>query len=147
MKYLFRLLLCLLLLGVLPAFADTGNSPVAVIVTPPEVLLKAGQTVQLQSYAYFQDGTITNVTNSGSTWSTLDKTIATVSSTGLVTMVKGGSVLIENKVGIIDGYGTIVSAYTKFLSVPPGSGSAGKIDHIVLIVKENRSFDNYFGTY
>jgi len=112
MKYLFRLLLCLLLLGVLPAFADTGNSPVAVIVTPPEVLLKAGQTVQLQSYAYFQDGTITNVTNSGSTWSTLDKTIATVSSTGLVTMVKGGSVLIENKVGIIDGYGTIVSAYT-----------------------------------
>ena len=103
MKCLFALTVCALLLCAIPAFAST-TSPVAVIVTPPEVLLKAGQTQQLHSYAYYQDGTVTDVTNSGSTWSSLNTTIATVSSTGLVTMKKGGSVLIKNKVGIINGY-------------------------------------------
>jgi phospholipase C len=147
MKYLFSLLLCLFPLAALPAFASTGTSPVAVIVTPPEVLLLKGQTQQLQSYAYYQDGTVTNVTSVGSTWTSLNTAIATVSKTGLVTMKANGSVLIENKAGIIYGYGTIVSAYTPFISVPPGSGSKGKIDHIVFIVKENRSFDNYFGTF
>ena len=147
MKYLFALPVCALLFCAMPSFATTGTSPVAVIVTPPEVLLKAGQTQQLHSYAYYQDGTVTDVTNSGSTWSSLNTTIATVSSTGLVTMKKGGSVLIKNKVGIINGYGTIVAAFTKFVGVPPGKGSAGKIQHIVFIVKENRSFDNYFGTF
>jgi phospholipase C len=147
MKYLFALLVCILPLTSLPAWAGTGTSPVAVIVTPPEVLLLGGQTQQLHAYAYFQDGTVTDVTNSGSTWSSLNTAIATVSATGFVTMKKGGSVLIQNRVGIINGFGTLVSQFIKFISVPPGSGSAGKIQHIVFIVKENRSFDNYFGTF
>jgi phospholipase C len=149
MKRLFWLLLCLLPLGAFPTFADTGSTQSVqfVFVTPPEVLLRAGQTVQLSSYAYYQNGTVVNVTNSGSTWSSTNTAIATVSSTGLVTMVKNGSVLIENKVGIIPGYGTVVTTRTKFVSVPPGTGSAGAIKHVVLIVKENRSFDGYFGTF
>ena len=147
MKYLFALLACASLVFGIPAFAASGTSIVAVIVTPPEVLLKAGQTQQLHSYAYYQDGTVIDVTSVGSAWSSLNTTIATVSSTGLVTMKKGGSVLIQNRAGIISGYGTIVSAFTRFVSVPPGKGSAGKIQHIVFIVKENRSFDNYFGTF
>jgi hypothetical protein len=141
MKYLF-----LLLLAASPLFA-AANPVVLVIVTPPEVLLQPGQTQQLHAYAYYQSGTVTDVTTSGSTWSSLSTKIATVSKTGLVTMKTSGSVLIANKVGIISGYGTICSQFTSFISVPPGSGSAGNIQHIVFIVKENRSFDNYFGTF
>src|SRR5271169_3356520 len=36
------------------------------------------------------------------------------------------------------------------LSVPPNhpnSAGLGTIEHIVFIIKENRSFDNYFGTF
>lgn len=146
MNRLFALLFCILPLGVMPAFA-APSGPVAVFVTPPEVLMQPGQTQQLHSYAYYQNGTVVDVTNTGSTWTSFNTAIATVTSTGLVTMKKTGSVLIQNKAGIIFGYGTILSSYTKFISVPPGSGSAGKIQHVVLIVKENRSFDNYFGTY
>ena len=141
MKYLF-----LLLLAASPLFA-AANPVVLVIVTPPEVLLQPGQTQQLHAYAYYQSGTVTDVTTSGSTWSSFNTKIATVSKTGLVTMKTSGSVLIANKVGIISGYGTICSQFTSFISVAPGSGSAGNIQHIVFIVKENRSFDNYFGTF
>jgi phospholipase C len=141
MKYLFTLLL-----AASPLFA-AANPVVLVVVTPPEVLLQPGQTQQLHAYAYYQSGTVTDVTNSGSTWSSLNTKIATVSKTGLVTMKTSGSVLIANKVSITTGYGTICSQFTSFISVPPGSGSAGNIQHIVFIVKENRSFDTYFGTF
>ncbi len=32
-------------------------------------------------------------------------------------------------------------------SAPPDSGFAGKIQHVVIIMQENRSFDHYFGTF
>ena len=147
MKLVLVLFLCTLLFSTLRASATSNNSPAAIFVTPPEVQLQPGQTQQLQAYAYYKNGTVTNVTNSGSTWASLNTSVATVSSTGLVTMKKAGSVLISNKVGIIYGYGTIVSSFTPFISVPPGMASAGKIEHIVFIVKENRSFDEYFGTF
>jgi phospholipase C len=147
MKFLFAVSFCALLLCAMPAFANTSSSPVAIFVTPPEVLLQTGQTQQLHAYAYYKTGGVTDVTNTGSTWSSLNIAVATVSKTGLVTMKKPGSVLISNKAGIITGYGAISSSFTKFISVPKGNGSAGKIQHIVFIVKENRSFDNYFGTF
>src|SRR5258708_25944224 len=62
-------------------------------------------------------------------------------------MKSAGSVVIQAKVSFIAGFGTIQSSFTPFISVPPGSGSAGVVKHIVFIIKENRSFDNYFGTY
>src|SRR2546428_13148061 len=31
--------------------------------------------------------------------------------------------------------------------VPAGKLGAGSIDHVVIIVKENHTFDNYFGTF
>lgn len=141
MKYLLALLLC-----ALPSFAS-NTGPVAIFVTPPQVLLQPGQTQQLHAYAYYKSGTVTDVTNSGSTWSSLNTAVATVSKTGLVTMKTTGSVLISDKVSIIYGYGSIVSQHTPFISVPPGNGSANNIQHIVFIVKENRSFDSYFGTF
>jgi phospholipase C len=147
MKHLLAVLVGVVLLSALPALANSSNSPVAIYITPPEVLLKAGQTQQLRAYAYYKNGIVTDVTKIGSTWASLNTAVATVSSAGLVTMKKTGSVLISDKVGFIYGYGSISSSSTKFISVPPGSGSAGKIQHIVFIVKENRSFDNYFGTF
>jgi len=30
---------------------------------------------------------------------------------------------------------------------PPSGPGSGKIDHVVIIVKENHCFDNYFGTF
>jgi phospholipase C len=147
MKHQFAVSVCALLLCVAPAFAANNNSPVAIFVTPPEVVLKAGQTQQLHAYAYYKTGVVTDVTSSGSTWASLNTAVATVSSTGLVTMKKTGSVVISDKVSIIYGYGAVASSFAKFISVPPGSGSAGKIKHIVFILKENRSFDNYFGTF
>src|SRR3984893_9594891 len=75
MKYLFSLLLL-----VSPLFASS-NIPVLVVVTPPQVLLAAGQTQQLRAYAYYQDGTVTARTASGAVCSSLNASGATVSST------------------------------------------------------------------
>jgi phospholipase C len=140
MKYLLALFsLCV------PLWASSPTLSV-MFVTPPQVLLSPGETVQLHAYAYYQNGTITDVTNT-STWSSINTKTATVSKTGLVTMVGTGSVMIEAQFGGKHCFGTMWNQYTPFVSVPPGSGSAGKIQHIVFIIKENRSFDQYFGTF
>ena len=116
-----------------------------VVVTPPQVLLKKGQTLQMKAYKYLQVGLANDVTNS-STWTSIEPSIATVSKTGLVTMKGTGSALIVASYKNSPGYGTVYSKFTPFISVPPGNGSVGKIQHIVFVVKENRSFDQYFGT-
>src|ERR1700730_7209088 len=117
MKYLLGLLLF-----VSPLFASS-SIPVLVVVTPPQVLLAAGQTQQLRAYAYYQDGTVTDMTTSGAVWSSLNTSVATVSSTGLVTMKTAGAVVIQAKVSFIAGFGSIQSAFTPFISVPLGNGS------------------------
>jgi phospholipase C len=146
MKYLACLLIC-----ALPLFAqrsDTSQNAVALtIVTPPQVLLEPGQTQQLSAYAYYANGSVVNVTSTGATWTSLDTAVATISKTGLVTMKSTGSALIKAAYGGISGYGTIWNQFTPFVSVPPGNASVGKIKHIVFIIKENRSFDEYFGTF
>jgi phospholipase C len=141
MRYLLALLL-----STFPLFAQT-NQLAMVIVTPPQVLLSPGQTQQMHAYAYYDNGTVTDVTSTGATWTTLNASIATVSSTGLVTMKSAGSALISAKLTFIQGYGTVWNKLTPFKGVPPGSASVGNIQHIVFIIKENRSFDEYFGTF
>ena len=141
MKYLLVLL-------VFAAYAFGGTSPLSIVfVTPPQVLMSPGQTQQMHSYAYYQDGTVVDVTANQTKWVSLNPAIATVSSTGLVTMKAAGSVLIEATYSGRKGYGTAWNKFTPFISVPPSTASAGKIKHIVFIVKENRSFDGYFGTF
>jgi len=141
MKYLLVLLL-------LAVDALGGTSPLSIVfVTPPQVLLSPGQTLQMHAYAYYQDGKVTDVTGNQAKWASLNPAVATVSSTGLVTMKGTGSVLIESTYSGRKGYGTAWNRFTPFISVPPSTASAGKIKHIVFIVKENRSFDGYFGTF
>jgi len=134
-----------LLLLCAPLFASSSTLSV-MFVTPPQVLLSPGETQQLHAYAYYQNGTVTDVTNT-STWSTINSKIATVSKTGLVTMVGTGSVMIEAQFGGKHCYGTMWNQFTPFISVPPATTSFGKIKHVVFIIKENRSFDEYFGTF
>jgi len=141
MKYLLAVVLC-----AVPVLG--ANSPLSVLfVTPPQVVLSPGQRQQLRAYAYYQDGTVIDVTNTATAWSTLNPNVALVSKTGLVTMKGTGTVMIQALYSGRKGYGTVWNKFTPFISVPPGNGSAGQIQHIVFIVKENRSFDNYFGTF
>jgi len=126
-----------------------ATSPLtALFVTPPQVVLSPGKTQQLRAYAHYQDGTVTDVTNApGTKWTTLNAAIATVSKTGIVTMNGTGSAMIQALYSGRKGYGTVWNQFTPFISVPPGNGSVGKIEHVVFLIKENRSFDNYFGTF
>ncbi len=117
-----------------------------VVVTPPQVVLSAGQKVQLQAYLYQQSGVAKLVTNT-STWTSLQPSIATVSKRGMVTMKGTGSAMIVATYNNAPGYGTVWNQFTPFISVPPSNASFGKIEHVVFIVKENRSFDEYFGTF
>lgn len=145
-----RILLVCCLLWSAQTFAQNESTTqptlAMVIVTPPQVILSPGQTQQMHAYAYETGGTVTEVTNS-STWSSLNTAMATVSKTGLVKMIGTGSVLIQNSYQARKSYGTVWNQYTPFISVPPSNPSYGKIEHVVFIVKENRSFDEYFGTF
>ena len=140
-------LLSLSILFVLVLFAMGEMSAAQlVIVTPPQVLLSKGQTVQMKAYQYLEAGAAKDVTNS-STWTSAQPAMATVSKTGLVTMKSTGSALIVATYKNAAGYGSVYGKFTPFIRVPPGNGSVGKIQHIVFLVKENRSFDQYFGTF
>lgn len=141
---------CVKYLGVLllPVGSALAASTVSVIfITPAQVVLSPGQTQQLHAYAYYDNGMVTDVTSKGATWSTLKASVATVSKTGLVTMKGTGSVLIQATYSGKKGFGTMWNKFTPFISVPPNNTSFGKIQHIVFIIKENRSFDEYFGTF
>ena len=117
-----------------------------IIITPPEVLLSPGQHVQMHAYGYYSDGSVTDMTNTV-IWSSIEASIATVTKTGLVTMRTAGTALIKGAYQGYKGYGTVWNKFTPFIRVKPSTASHGKIEHIVYIVKENRSFDSYFGTF
>jgi phospholipase C len=137
--------LALLLLSLL-VVAQMAVAQQFLVVTPPQVALHKAQNVQMHAYWYESTGIADDVTNSAA-WTSIQPSIATVSSTGLVTMMGAGSALIVATYQKTPGYGTVWSKFTPFIRVPPKNTSRGKIEHIVFIVKENRSFDEYFGTY
>jgi len=56
--------------------------------------------------------------------------------------ILAGPLLLIGSLSLIVGRGSPVSSATE--SMPPG---LNKIDHIIYIVKENHSFDNYFGRF
>jgi len=131
----------------LPASLFVGTSAAQLlIVTPPQVVLSPGQKMQLHANWYEQVGNAKDVTKTA-VWTCNQPSIATVSKTGVVTMKSPGSALIIATYKGTAGYGTMWNQVTPFISVPPNNTSFGKIEHIVFIVKENRSFDEYFGTF
>jgi phospholipase C len=126
-------------------FAVTNRIEI-IIITPPEVLLAPGQNQQMHAYGYYSDGSVVDMTSTVA-WSSIEGTIATVTKTGLVTMKSAGTALIKATYQGYKGYGTVWNKFTPFVRVRPSTASLGKIEHVVFIVKENRSFDSYFGTY
>ena len=108
--------------------------------------MSKGKTVQMQAYQYQSSGIAKLVTNLA-VWSSVEPSMATVSKRGLVTMKGTGSAMIVATYKNTAGYGTVWGKFTPFIALPPGNASFGKIEHVVFIVKENRSFDNYFGTF
>ncbi len=67
--------------------------------------VNVGGTTQLTAVGHYDDGTTIDVTSTVS-WVSLDETVATVSSSGLVTGISGGSVSI---VGSLDGSSTPIT--------------------------------------
>ncbi|HEY3974655.1 MAG TPA: alkaline phosphatase family protein [Candidatus Sulfotelmatobacter sp.] len=140
MKYLFVLLLLSA-----NVFAVENRIEI-IIITPPEVLLAPGHNQQMHAYGYYSDGSVVDLTGTVA-WSSIESSVATVTKTGLVTMKSAGTALIKATYQGYKGYGTVWNKFTPFIKVRPSTASAGRIEHIVFIVKENRSFDSYFGTY
>ena len=66
----------------------------------------AGMTLQLSANGSYSDGTNSNLT-SQATWKTSDSTIATISSSGLLTALKQGSVSVTAAMGGVTGSASI----------------------------------------
>jgi phospholipase C len=49
--------------------------------------------------------------------------------------------------GALSAYGWMSDSIARALAATPQCGQLGDIDHVVILIQENRSFDHYFGTY
>ena len=112
---------------------------VGITVTPANPVITGG-TQQFTATASYNDGSTGNVTNSV-IWSTAYPAVATISnasgSHGLATSTgQVGTTPVTATSGSISG-STVLSV--------SHSGSLASIRHIIILVQENRSFDNYFG--
>ena len=104
----------------------TRKAPTSLSVTPAESTIASNQTVQLTATATYSDSSIEDISGTV-TWKSSDTSIATVSSSGLVTAVKDGTVAITATVPGSTVSGTAVikvedAAPTK-LSLTPSSVS------------------------
>jgi phospholipase C len=112
----------------------------SISLAPTSGTVNIGQTLQFTATGNYSDGSQQTLTNSA-TWSSSNATDATIQTAGnanpgLATGVANGAVTITASYTGING--------TAQLTI--GSDSA-VIQHIVFIIKENRSFDSYFGTF
>jgi hypothetical protein len=109
-----RLMMCagVLVVGAALAGCSTKPSPTVVSIAVTGAAPAVGGTSQLQAVATFSDGTTKDVTNSTditapTNWGSLNTSVATVSSTGVVTGVSVGSVTIQVTYLLVTGNETI----------------------------------------
>lgn len=113
-----------------PTQPPTNPTPVvtSVTVTPANSTMSVGQTVQLKATDIDQSGTV--MTGQTNTWTSSNKSVANVSSSGMVTAVAAGSATIKATNGSISGSATItVSAPTQPTQPPPPSGGGADNAH------------------
>ncbi len=108
---------------------------IAVTVTPAAPTLTSGQSQQFTA-------TVTGTTNTAVTWSASGGTISTA---GLFTdTVTATTTVTVTATSAADS----TAKGTATVTVTPATvGDITQIKHIVFIIKENHSFDNYFGSY
>jgi len=96
----------------------------AVSVSPASAAVAAGTTMQLSAKAAYSDGSKVALT-SGVTWASSNTQLATVSSAGLVTGLKAGSVTIAATYGGVSGSSvvTVTSPVLQSVTVTPASAS------------------------
>jgi uncharacterized protein YjdB len=92
---LFAVLLASFGCGTTSDVVDNGKAVTDVEVSPDQDGLTKGTKLQFTAMVNYADGTSKNVTSdSGTVWNTSDADVATVSTTGLVTAVHEGLVVI-----------------------------------------------------
>jgi len=117
----------------------TPPALVSISLTPSSPSLSIGGNQQFTATGYYSNGSSQNISSSV-TWSSSATGVATISASGLAATVGQGTTTITATDGSITG--------TALLTVnSTGGGGIQKIQHVVFMVKENRTFDNYFGTY
>ncbi|WP_198152144.1 beta strand repeat-containing protein [Granulicella tundricola] len=100
------------------------TSPTAMQVTPTRTHLAAGTTKQLTATATYADGTTKDI-SSTVTWTSTNPLTATVSSTGLVTAVKTGTVSVQAQTGTLSSSSIVVvsSATLQSLAISPSGAT------------------------
>jgi uncharacterized protein YjdB len=88
----------------------------SITLSPAAPSVAVGSTQQMTAIGNFDDGSRDTLT-SGVTWSASDATIATVSSTGLVTGVKAGNTTITATSGSISGTAQVTVTPSKLVSI------------------------------
>jgi FG-GAP-like repeat/Bacterial Ig-like domain (group 2) len=118
-------------LGLLASCGGGSNTPPtpptptlqSVSVSPSGASVVAGKTQQYSATGTYSDGTMKALSTVD--WTTSDTTIATINSTGLLTGVKQGSVMVSAKSGTISGStsATIGAAQLVSIAVSPQGSS------------------------
>ncbi len=89
-----------------------------ITVGPTGVGILVGKTQQMTAIGTYDDGTQKNITGStGTTWTTNDQTISTVSASGLVTGVGAGNATVTATNGVATGSGSITVSLTAITSI------------------------------
>jgi VCBS repeat protein/Big-like domain-containing protein len=127
-SFWFALVSCL---GLLASCGGGNNTPPTpptptlqtISVSPSGASVVAGKTQQYSAQGSYSDGTTKAL--SGPDWTTSDSTIATISSSGLLTAVKQGSVTVSATSGSVSGStsATIGAAQLVSIAVSPQSPS------------------------
>lgn len=87
-----------------------------ITVTPPTPSVQQGTTLQMTATGSYNDGSIKTLTG-GVTWTSSDATIATASSSGIVTGVVAGTATISASSGIATGSTTVTVTFNNLVSI------------------------------
>ena len=105
-------------------FFVSGSTVTSITVSPTNSVLQVGDTEQLSATGKTADGYTVDVTP-GATWTSSDRSVATISAGGLVTAVGGGTADIEVKYqdGRTKTFVVVTSATLSSISVTPSNES------------------------